>query len=92
MKFPFPQAAKLRIAAVYRLQWEEAQQRHVLLYPEGMIALNPAAGEILKRCDGSSTVVEIISDLQAQFPDAELAADVLEFLQDAKEKGWVCTE
>jgi len=92
MTFPFPEGAKPRIVAVYRLQWEEAQQRHVLLYPEGMIALNPAAGEILKRCDGSSTVVEIISDLKAHFPDAELAADVLEFLQDAKEKGWVCAE
>ena len=57
-----------------------------------MIALNPAAGEILKRCDGSSTVVEIILDLEAQFPDAELAADVLEFLQEAKEKRWVCAK
>jgi pyrroloquinoline quinone biosynthesis protein D len=92
MNPPFPEGAKLSIAAVYRLQWEEVQQRHVLLYAEGMIALNPAAGEILKRCDGSSTVVEIISDLEAQFPDAELAADVLEFLQEAKEKRWVCTE
>jgi pyrroloquinoline quinone biosynthesis protein D len=33
----------------FRLQWEAAQNAHVLLYPEGMIKLNASAGEILKR-------------------------------------------
>jgi hypothetical protein len=39
-----------------------------LLYPEGLIKLNPAAGEILKRCDGLRTTEQIIADLDATFP------------------------
>jgi pyrroloquinoline quinone biosynthesis protein D len=51
----------------FRLQWEPAQNAHVLLYPEGMIKLNVSAGEILKRCDGARTVPEVIADLERTF-------------------------
>ena len=44
-------AVQPRITAGLRLQWEPAQDCHVLLYPEGMVKLNQSAGEILKRCD-----------------------------------------
>ena len=37
-----------RVARGFRLQWEEAQGCHVLLYPEGMVKLNRSAGEILR--------------------------------------------
>lgn len=83
-----PQGA-LQIAPGFRLQWEETQQAYVLLYPEGMITLNPSAGEILKRCDGSLTAEEIIDDLQRQFPEADLQSDVHEFLEVAHDKGWI---
>jgi pyrroloquinoline quinone biosynthesis protein D len=42
--------ARPAIGRGFRLQWEPAQQAHVLLYPEGMVKLNGSAGEILKRC------------------------------------------
>lgn len=80
----------LQVARGFRLQWEESQQAYVLLYPEGMITLNPSAGEILKRCDGSLTAEEITADLQRQFPDVDLSADVHEFLEMAYERGWIC--
>lgn len=89
MSVPFPPEAPVQIAPGYRFQWEEAQQVYVLLYPEGMITLNDAASEILKRCDGSSTASSIIADLERQFPGAELKNDVLEFLEDARDKGWI---
>ena len=38
---------------LHRLQWEEAQQRYVILYPEGLVELNLSAAEILKLCDGT---------------------------------------
>lgn len=81
---------RIHIAPGFRFQWEEAQQTHVLLYPEGMITLNPSAGEILKRCDGSLTAEGIVKELQQQFPDADLSADVYEFLEIAHERGWIC--
>lgn len=79
----------LRIAPGFRLQWEEAQQCHVLLYPEGMVNLNPSSAEILQRCDGENNMAAIISALEQQFPEIELADDVREFVQIALSNGWL---
>jgi pyrroloquinoline quinone biosynthesis protein D len=84
-----PRLRRPRIARLYRLQWEEAQKAHVLLYPEGMIQLNGSAGEILRRCDGERTLEMIIGELETAFATAGLAADVEAFLEMAKQKGWV---
>ena len=73
----------------FRLQWEPAQQAHVLLYPEGMVKLNGSAGEILKRCDGARTVVEIVSDLENAFAATGLANDVQVFMNVALERQWL---
>ncbi len=79
----------LRIAPGLRLQWEEAQQAHVLLYPEGMVQLNPSSAEILGRCDGQRSASAIIAELQRDYPDADLADDVREFLDTALDRGWI---
>ncbi len=79
----------ISIAPGLRLQWEEAQQSFVLLFPEGMVKLNPSAGEILKHCDGSLTVDGIVTALRAKFPNADLSADVADFLRIAHDKGWI---
>lgn len=89
MSVSFPRDAVPALAERFRFQWEEAQQSFVLLYPEGMVKLNAAAGEILKRCDGRRTVDEIIGDLEQQFPGADVAPDVLEFFVEARDKGWI---
>ena len=73
----------------FRLQWEPAQEAHVLLYPEGVVKLNGSAGEILTRCDGRRTVAEIIGALQAEFGMPDLRADVLAFLDIAQRQRWV---
>ena len=77
------------ITPAFRLQWEEAQDCYVLLYPEGMVKLSASAGEILKRCDGSRNTQEIIADLESAFPGVDLAGDVRGFLAQAEGKGWV---
>ena len=90
MSAEFSREAVPSVAKPFRFQWEEAQNCFVLLYPEGMVKLNQAAGEILKRCDGERTVGDIIGELEAQF-EAELADDVLEFFVEAHGKGWIAT-
>ena len=92
MKPPFPDHARIRIAALYRLQWEDSQQAYVLLYPEGMVKLNSSAGEILRRCDGTRTAADIIADLKRDFPDADLEDDVLNLLSAARDNGWICAD
>ena len=77
------------VARGFRLQWEAAQNAHVLLYPEGMIRLNTSAGEILKRCDGATTIVDITLDLERAFATSDLSADVIRFVTFAVEKKWL---
>ena len=77
------------IAPTFRLQWEEAQDCYVILYPEGMVKLSQSAGEILKRCDGLKDIERIIAELEADFPGADLRKDVDNFLEQAKNNGWI---
>ena len=92
MTEPIAEDARIRIAAQFRLQWEDRQQAYVLLYPEGMVKLNSSAGEILKRCDGTRTVSDIITDLKKEFPDADLDDDVKNLLGAARDNGWITTD
>ncbi|MDR3388193.1 MAG: pyrroloquinoline quinone biosynthesis peptide chaperone PqqD [Rudaea sp.] len=78
-----------RIGHGFRLQWEEVQQAHVLLYPEGMVKLNPSAGHILTRCDGATPVRDIVADLEKCFDTSALSADVEAFLELAHRQRWV---
>ena len=78
-----------RVARLFRLQWEEAQQAHVLLFPEGMVKLNASAGQILLRCDGMKSTAQIVTELESAFATSGLAADVEAFLKLATDKGWV---
>lgn len=84
--------ARPAIRAGFRLQWETVQNAYVMLYPEGMITLNTSAAEILRRCDGSRTVDEIVADLEAAFQRSGLASDVVNFLEGATRQGWVLME
>ncbi len=77
------------IAPGFRLQWEEAQGAHVLLYPEGMVRLGGSAGAILSRCDGERSLTGIVASLEEAFPGADLEADVVEFMEIALDKGWI---
>lgn len=79
----------ITIAPGFRLQWEDAQGAHVLLYPEGMVRLSESAGAILSRCDGERTLSGVLDSLNEAFPGADLEADVTEFLTIALEKGWI---
>jgi pyrroloquinoline quinone biosynthesis protein D len=82
-------SARPIIARGLRLQWEPAQQAHVLLYPEGMIKLNSSAGEIMKRCDGKRTLNDITADLEQAFSATGLAGDVEAFVAMAIDKHWL---
>lgn len=74
---------------LFRLQWEPAQDAYVLLYPEGMVKLNPSAGEILLRCDGTRELDDIIDELEDLFSASDLAADIYRFIDHARQCGWL---
>jgi len=81
--------ARPRVGKGFRLQWEPAQDAHVLLYPEGMVKLNRTAAAILSRCDGRRTVVEIVSDLETTYGATGLEKDVVAFMATALSRNWL---
>ncbi len=86
---PIPGSVVPRLSATFRLQYEQAQQSWVLLYPEGMVKLNPSAAEILQRCDGVRDVATITRELEQAFDEADLSADVAAFVRIARDQHWL---
>lgn len=77
---------------MFLLRWEKTQDAHVLLYPEGVIKLNPSAAEILKRCTGNITVTDLVNEMKALFVDVsaeELENGIYRFLETSYAKGWI---
>lgn len=76
---------------LFLFRWEETQDSYVLLYPEGVVKLNPTAGEILKRCDGQHTIAALVEELQRLFAETpeRVASGVNKFLEVSYAKGWI---
>jgi pyrroloquinoline quinone biosynthesis protein D len=71
-----------------RIQYDPVRQAFAVLSPEKVFWPNEISLDILRRCDGRSTVGHIIADLAADY-DAEqeaVAADVIAFLQEWSDK------
>jgi len=79
----------LAFSPLHRLQWEEVQQKYVILYPEGMVELNLPSAEILKLCDGEHTAESIVEELEQKFGQAGLKSDIFGFLDVALGKHWI---
>ncbi len=73
---------------MYLLRWEEAEQAHVLLYPEGIVKLNSSAAEILKRVVGGRRIDDVVAELTALCDGQDISADILAFLEIANDRGW----
>jgi pyrroloquinoline quinone biosynthesis protein D len=78
-----------KFSPIHRLQWEEAQQKDVILYPEGMVELNQSSAEILKLCDGTRNIAQIVNDLEHKFATTGLKNDITSFLEVALKNGWI---
>ena len=85
-------SSRPRVGPGFRLQWEAAQDCHVLLYPEGMVKLNGSAGEIMKRCDGARDIAAIVAELEAAFSAQGLEPDVMAFVEMAARQRWLTWE
>jgi pyrroloquinoline quinone biosynthesis protein D len=52
-----------RLPRGVRLKFDEARNEWLLLAPERVIKANPIAVEILKRCDGTRSVLALVEEL-----------------------------
>jgi pyrroloquinoline quinone biosynthesis protein D len=87
---PPEDSSKPRLATGCR--WGAESQNgevRMVLFPEGAIKLQGTGRQVLERCDGQRTFGEIISELQAQFVDADptkIRADISQFLEQLRHK------
>ena len=86
---PLGAATVPHVAPKARLHWDEVRTRHVLLYPEGLVALNDTAAAILQLCDGLRPVDQIIATLKFRYQAEGIERDVTALLQGLAAKGLV---
>ena len=78
-----------RLHAKVRLQRDDVRGRDVLLYPEGLVTLNGTGVEILRLCDGTRSVADIVATLEGRYGATDLERDVTAFLDGLAAKGLV---
>jgi pyrroloquinoline quinone biosynthesis protein D len=71
-----------------RIQFDPVRQAFAVLSPEKVFWPNEISLDILRRCDGRSTVGQIIAGLAADYAaeEKDVAADVIAFLQEWSDK------
>jgi pyrroloquinoline quinone biosynthesis protein D len=60
-------AARPRISPRARLQTDRVTGKPILLYPEGVLILNPTGHAIVSLCTGQTTFDEIVTSLAQQY-------------------------
>jgi pyrroloquinoline quinone biosynthesis protein D len=80
-----------RLAKRARLQSDPVSDSPVLLHQEAVIELNHSGYQILRLCDGTHTLSDIIQELETQYPTAKsvLSQEVLQYLEAISQKGLI---
>lgn len=84
-----PLEARPKLSAKARVQPDKVSGKPALLYPEGVLLLNPTGAAIVALCDGQHTFTEMVAALAERYgaqPDA-LAGDVAGYLDRLRERG-----
>jgi pyrroloquinoline quinone biosynthesis protein D len=78
-----PPEARPKLAARARLQTDKVSGKPVLLYPEGVLVLNPTGHAIVTLCTGQAAVEGIVTELSNRYrvAAAEIAPQVTEYLE-----------
>ena len=91
MNQPIDPGMRLRLSPKARVQMDKITGKPALLYPEGVLLLNPTGAAIVELCDGQHTVGEVVAKLAVRYnalPD-RLSGDVAEYLGRLCERGLV---
>jgi pyrroloquinoline quinone biosynthesis protein D len=83
-----PSDARPKISSRARLQTDKITGKPVLLYPEGVLMLNPTGEAIVSLCTGAATFQEIVEQLAARYRVApgQIAPDVTDYLNRLRER------
>ncbi len=73
-----------RLASRARLKFDPIAKQEMLLFPEAALALNETGAAIVRLCDGTRSVNEIVDQLSKIYRDADrdaLMREVMDFLE-----------
>ena len=79
---------RLRLVSRARLKHDAVRGIQVLLVPESVIELNTQGAEVVRLCDGTRTLDEIVGVLAARYPGADVGADVRAFVARLEARGF----
>ena len=84
-------AARPRLPKHIKLRFDKTRAQWIILAPERVLVLDETSHEVLKRCDGATSVAAIVADLAATYdaPHERIGADVAALLQDMADKGYL---
>jgi pyrroloquinoline quinone biosynthesis protein D len=79
---PLTLAERPKLSSRARLQTDKVTGNPILLYPEGVLVLNPTGHAIVSLCTGDANLQEIIEKLASQYKvaPADVSADVIGYL------------
>jgi coenzyme PQQ biosynthesis protein PqqD len=79
------------LAKHVRLQIDPVTRQPVLLYPEGILELNPTAAVIVRHCDGQTNLATIITTLAAEYEatEEELCEDVFDCVSQLRARNFM---
>ena len=79
---PLSPAERPKLSSRARVQTDKVTGDPILLYPEGVLVLNPTGHAIVSLCTGEATLQGIIEKLATQYKvsAADVSADVIVYL------------
>jgi pyrroloquinoline quinone biosynthesis protein D len=80
---------RLKLAPKTKLRLDPKTGKHILLYPEKGLLLNPTGTAILQLCTGEHTLSQVVTLLAGQFQalPEQLQPEVLAFAKSLLERG-----
>lgn len=77
-----------KLSSRARLQTDKVTGKPVLLYPEGVLMLNPTGHAIVALCTGETTFQEMVNQLAARYKISaeEISPQILDYLNRLRER------
>jgi pyrroloquinoline quinone biosynthesis protein D len=71
------------------LRHDRVRDTDLLLLPERVVVLRGSAGPVLRLCDGTRAVDDIVAELGGRYPGAPIADEVPGFLAALRKERWL---
>jgi pyrroloquinoline quinone biosynthesis protein D len=77
-----------KLSSRARLQTDKVTGKPIVLYPEGVLMLNPTGHAIVSLCTGETTFQEIVNQLAARYkvPAEQISPQVADYLNRLRER------